>query len=190
MSSHEVPLLYSRKPFGVASYENLELSDKGNLVDESIVHHLNIPMKNFRYQKFTLQPGLVVRHVADVKITCQRIHRGKIGESIQFSAKVIRSLYECLGTTSRINFLTSLTSEPSETLGIISVKSRIFWALIPGLGIGPVQCSEPRPVSVSVPFNIQNRDQSRYRFRSMSRTETGLGIGAVQILGLSRFRNM
>ena len=65
-------------------------------------------------------------------------------------------------------------SEPSETLdiGIVSVKSRIFW----------IQYQ----VSVSVPFNVQNRDWSRYRSRSMLRTGTGLGIGPVQILGLAR----
>ena len=82
-------------------------------------------------------------------------------------------------------------SEPSETLGIgigiVSVKSWIFWDPIPGLGIGLVQPPEPRPVSVSVPFNVQNRDKSRYQSRSLSRTETSLGIGPVQILGLARF---
>ena len=46
--------------------------------------------------------------------------------------------------------------EPSETLGtsIGSVNSCIFWDLIPGIGIGPVQCPEPRPILVSVLFNI------------------------------------
>ena len=49
-------------------------------------------------------------------------------------------------------------TEPSETfgIGIVSVKSRNFRASIPGIGICPVQCLEPRLVSVSVPFNIQN----------------------------------
>ena len=80
-------------------------------------------------------------------------------------------------------------SEPSETLciGIVLVKSRIFWVPIPGLGIGPVQGPKPRPVLVLVPFSVQKRDRSRYQYCSMSRAETGLGISPIKILGLPRF---
>ena len=77
-------------------------------------------------------------------------------------------------------------TEPSETpgIGIVSVKSRTFWASIPGIGIGIVGSEKPRPVSVSVPFNILDWDQSRYRSRSISQTGTSLGIGLVQYLWL------
>ena len=78
--------------------------------------------------------------------------------------------------------------EPSETpgIGIVLVKSRTFWASIPGIGIGIVGSEKPRPVSVSVPFNILDWDQSRYRSRSISQTGTSLNErGTIQFLMLS-----
>ena len=72
----EKALLYHKMPFGVTPYHHLEMEDKGCLIDEKLCHELDIPVKNFVYQRFTLLPGIKTRCVGFVKISVQEIQRG------------------------------------------------------------------------------------------------------------------
>ena len=93
----EKVLCFKKKPFGVVSFDQLELDDKGTLVDEDFCHHLQIPVKNYQYQHFTLAPGIISRSVGQVKVSCQVIQRGKLTDTIPFNATVIRHLTKIVG---------------------------------------------------------------------------------------------
>lgn len=72
--------------------------DKGNLIDEEVVLLMDISVKTYRYDSFTLFPGCIAKCTGSVKFSCQRIINGKIGETFQFNGKVIRHLGKMLGT--------------------------------------------------------------------------------------------
>ena len=80
------------------------------------------------------------------------------------SKEIMKVTFTSDGTTNMKGFQATVAAVhktgTSETLSIhiVSVKSQIFLVPIPGLSIGPVHFPEPRPVSVSVPSNVQNRD--------------------------------
>ena len=95
---HEIPLCYRKRPFGTASYDQFDMVDKGNMIDEETCHYMDISIKNYRYENLTLFPGQVLKCVGSAKFSCQKIINGKIGESIQFSGKVVRHLSKTLHT--------------------------------------------------------------------------------------------
>lgn len=97
MPFHERPLLFRKRPFGLALYDEFQISDRGTFIDERICLDLQIPIKNICYKKITIFPGQTTRIVGSVKITCQQVFGGKSGQSIQFSGKVIRNLAEMFG---------------------------------------------------------------------------------------------
>ena len=83
----EVPLCFRKRPFGIASYEEFDMKDKGNLIDEETCHYMDISVKNLRYDNLTLFPGQVVKCVGSAKFSCQKISGGKAGETIQFNGR-------------------------------------------------------------------------------------------------------
>ena len=100
MRKHETPLLFKKKPFGCISYDQLQLEDKGSLIDEKLCHLLDLPIRNIEYRHFTLAPGIVTRSVGQIKISVQRLFHGKSGDTVQFSGKVIRNLENIIGSDS------------------------------------------------------------------------------------------
>ena len=90
----EIALCYKKMPFGVMAFDQLEIEDKGTMIDEALCHNLCLPIRNFEYRQFTLAHGVVTRVVGHLKIL---IWRGKLGETVPFNAKVVRNLSNILG---------------------------------------------------------------------------------------------
>ena len=94
----QIPVLHRKKPFGISPYEEFEMADKGNLIDEEVVHFMDISIQNYRYDSFTLFPGCIAKCTGSVKFSCQKIINGKPGETFQFSGKVVRHLAKLMNT--------------------------------------------------------------------------------------------
>ena len=66
----QYPIVYARRPFSLSSAADLDLNFlKSALVDEELALHLNLPIKNLQYQKFSLSKDKTVwsRLVGTVK---------------------------------------------------------------------------------------------------------------------------
>ena len=96
----EFPVLYSRRPFCLASAVDFNLDHlKTSLVDENLALDLNLPIHNLQYQRFSLSEDKTVwsRLTGTLKLTAQVLENGKAGQSFQLKAKVIRNLFKITG---------------------------------------------------------------------------------------------